>query len=105
MPDILIALMIGLLAGTIDIIPMILKKMYPFAILSTFILWLVAGIIIPFIDWGTPSWLTGALAGLMLSLPSVLIVWPRVKKMIIPMLITHVILGIGLGLMGQWLIP
>jgi hypothetical protein len=102
MPDIFIALLIGLSAALLDIIPMILKKMYPYAILSTFVLWTVLGMIIPFVSWGVEPWLTGLLIGVLASLPSVLIVWPRVKNMVAVMLITNAVLGTCIAVAAEY---
>jgi hypothetical protein len=49
MNNILIALFIGIVAGIIDVIPMLIKKIDKFASLSAFAHWVVLGLIIPFV--------------------------------------------------------
>ncbi len=61
MNEILIALLIGIVAGIIDIIPMIIQKMNKYANLSAFFHWVVLSLIIPFVAWDISHWLRGAL--------------------------------------------
>jgi len=104
MNEILIALVIGIIAGTIDIIPMIIQKMDKYANLSAFFHWLVLGLIIPFVSWDIAPWLKGLIIAEMSAVPVLLIVAPNDKKAIIPILIMSAILGIGVGLAGAYFI-
>lgn len=47
----LTALIIGIAAGIIDVVPMILQKLDKRACLSAFMQWLFLGFIIPFVQW------------------------------------------------------
>ncbi|MDN5201915.1 hypothetical protein QQ008_11090 [Fulvivirgaceae bacterium BMA10] len=100
MSDIIIALLIGTVAGIIDTTPMVIRKMYKYAILSVFVQWVVLGLIIPFVDWHIQPWLKGLIIGEIAPLPAMIMVFPRIKKMIVPMIIFHAILGIGIALAG-----
>lgn len=51
MNDIYRALLIGIIAGTIDVAPMTIQKLDKSATLSAFIHWVVLGLIIPYVDW------------------------------------------------------
>ncbi len=100
MNDILIALIIGIIAGIIDITPMIIMKLEKTANISAFIHYFVLGLIIPFVDWGIPPWITGIIIALLTAIPIMIIVFPKDKKAIIPMVLFSLILGAGIGLAG-----
>jgi len=104
MNEILIALLIGIIAGTIDVIPMIIQKMDKYANLSAFFHWLVLGLIIPFVSWDIAPWLKGLIIAEISSIPILLIVAPKDKKAIIPISIMSAVLGIGVGLAGAYFI-
>lgn len=100
MNNILIALLIGIIAGIIDITPMIIMKLEKTANISAFIHYFVLGLIIPFVDWGIPFWITGIIIALLTAIPIMIIVYPKDKKAIIPMVVFSLILGAGIGLAG-----
>jgi hypothetical protein len=100
MNDILIASIIGIIAGIIDITPMIIMKLEKTANIFAFIHYFVLGLIIPFVDWGIPSWITGIIIALLTAIPIMIIVFPKDKKAIIPMIVFSLILGVGIGLAG-----
>lgn len=100
MNDILIALIIGIIAGLIDVVPMIIMKLEKTANISAFVHYFALGLIIPFVDWGIPSWITGIIIALLSAIPIMIIVYPKDKKALIPMTVFSVILGAGIGLVG-----
>ena len=100
MNRILIALVIGIVAGIIDIIPMIIQKESKFATISAFVHWVALGIIIPFVNWGITPWLTGFIIGELSAIPVVTMVYPIDKKALIPILVMSAILGTAIGLIG-----
>ncbi len=57
-----IALLTGIIAGIIDVIPMIIQKMERMENLSAFSHWVVLGLIIPFVSWDVPAWLKGLIS-------------------------------------------
>ena len=93
-------MLIGLAAGIIDVIPMIIMKLEKSANISAFIHYFVLGLIIPFVDWNLPPWLKGSLIALLFAIPVMIIVFPKDKKGIIPIFIFSLILGAGIGLAG-----
>ena len=101
MNDILIALIIGIIAGTIDVIPMIIKKLDKLANLSAFSHWVILGLIIPFVDWNIEPWIKGLILGEISLIPILIIVYPKDKKALIPMIIFSAILGIGVAIAGS----
>ncbi len=100
MNDIFIALIIGVTAGIIDVIPMIIQKLEKSANLAAFFHWVVLGLIIPFVDWDIVPWLKGLIIGEIAIIPTLFIVFPKDKKAMIPMIIMSAILGIGVALAG-----
>ena len=100
MNDIFIALIIGIVAGIIDVIPMLIQKLNKFANLSAFTHWVVLGLIIPFVEWNIEPWLKGLIIGELAIIPVLLIVLPNDKKAIIPMIAMSALLGIGVAIAG-----
>jgi hypothetical protein len=100
MNEILIALLIGIVAGIIDVIPMIVQKTDKFANLSAFTHWVVLGLIIPFVAWNIEPWLKGLIIAEISAIPVLLIVAPKDKKAILPIVVMSAILGIGVAVAG-----
>ena len=100
MNDLLIALFIGIIAGTIDVVPMLIQKLDRVSCSSAFFHYLALGLIIPFVHWEIQPWITGLLISGLTAIPIMIIVYPKDKKAIIPITIFAVILGIGIALAG-----
>ncbi len=100
MNNFLIALFIGVVAGTIDIAPMIFQKMDKFSCISAFCHWVVLGLLIPYVNWDIQPWLKGLIVAVLTAIPIMLIVLPQDPKALIPILISSVILGAGIGIAG-----
>ena len=100
MNDFLIAIIIGLAAGLIDIIPMMIQKLDKRDTVSAFVHYFALGLIIPFVNCGISSWITGIVIAFLTSIPIMIIVYPRDKKAIIPMIVFSLILGAGIGIAG-----
>ena len=101
MNDILIALVIGIAAGIIDVTPMIIQKMDKYANLSAFAHWVVLGLIIPFVSWNIASWLKGLIIAELFAIPVLLMVAPKDKKAIIPITIMSAVLGVAVAIAGN----
>lgn len=99
-----IALTIGITAGLIDVIPMIIRKIDKFACWSAFVHWVVLGTIIPFVGWDIQPWLKGLIIGELVSLPVMILVFASDRKAVIPISIFSAILGIGCAVAGSLLI-
>ena len=100
MNNIVIALLIGFIAGLIDVIPMIIQKLDKTSCISAFIHYFVLGFIIPFVNWDLAPWIKGMIISLLMSIPVMVIVFSKDKKAILPMIIFAVILGAGIGIAG-----
>jgi hypothetical protein len=101
MNDIFIAIIIGLVAGLIDVTPMIIMKLEKVANISAFVHYFVLGLIIPFVSWNIAPWVKGTIISFLTALPVMIIVYPKDKKAIIPMIVFAIILGAGIGLAGS----
>ncbi len=100
MNELLLALGIGVIAGIVDVIPMIIQKMDKFANLSAFAHWVVLGLIIPFVSWDMEPWLKGFIIAEISAVPILLIVAPKDKKAIIPITAMSALLGIAVAWAG-----
>lgn len=100
MNNFLIAIIIGLVAGLIDVTPMIIMKLEKAANISAFVHYFVLGLIIPFVGWDIAPWIKGIIISVLSALPVMIIVYPKDKKAIIPMIVFSLILGAGIGIAG-----
>lgn len=104
MKDIIITIVIGFIAGVIDILPMIRMKQDKNSIASAFAFYFI----VPFIIYstnlfGTIWWLKGAVITLALAVPIILIVIKTEKKAIFPMMINAIVLGTLIGIAGHFI--
>jgi hypothetical protein len=98
MNEILIAIIIGLVAGLIDVSPMIIMRLDKVANISAFVHYFVLGLIIPFVSWDIVPWIKEILISVLSALPIMIIVYPNDKKALIPMILFSLILGAGIGI-------
>jgi len=99
----ILSILIGLAAGIIDIIPMVIKKLDKRACISAFLQYLFLGIIIvnidlPYIAW----WLEGGIISLAFTLPIVLLVSKEDKKSVPIIIANSIILGTLIGVAGHF---
>jgi hypothetical protein len=104
MDTLLLSVIIGIVAGIIDIIPMVLQKLEKQATISAFLQYFFVSIIIvnidlPHIVW----WLQGGLISVALSLPVVVIVSMNDKKAVPIIVGIAAILGTLIGMAGHFL--
>lgn len=93
----ILGIVLGMAAGIIDVIPMIIQKLTWDANLSAFSMWVVTGFIISAIDLKLNSFLKGILVAFMVLLPTgVLIGWNEPLSLI-PVITMTIILGGSLG--------
>jgi len=97
MKKIVFALATGVIAGGVDILPMVLNKMDWYSTSSAFVHWIALGIIIPYVSWKIVPWAKGVVIAVITSLPIMLIVAKEDVTAIAPMLIFSVVLGALLG--------
>lgn len=102
MKIIMLTLLVGLVAGLFDCLPMIKMKMDKHSILSAFTFYFIMPFIIfnlnlPIIPW----WIKGGLIALLLALPVMIIVVKEDKKAIVPMIINAIVIGTLISVAGQ----
>jgi hypothetical protein len=104
MNNLLIALSIGICAGIVDVIPMIIQKLNKTANLSAFLHWVVLGLIIPFVDWEIEPWLKGLIIAELSGIPVMIIIGAQDRKALIPIIVMSAILGAAVGFAGAYFI-
>jgi len=97
------SILIGIIAGIIDVIPMIIQKMNIKSIVSAFLQYVFLAVIIlniklPLLPW----WIQGAFIAFAFALPIVIIVSEEDKKAIVPILVMSIILGTLISLAGHY---
>jgi hypothetical protein len=104
MSKLVITLLIGLAAATIDVLPMVLRRGGPnpaewTAIASAFTHWVVTTILISYAVMPMAPWLKGALIGALSAAP-VLITYSQSKPAsVLPILGISLVLGAAVGFM------
>jgi hypothetical protein len=100
MKNFFIALLIGLCAAIIDVVPMIIQRLDKTACISAFIQWMVLGLIIPYVNWDMQPWLKGLIIAELAALPVLVLVFAKEPKSIVPIILFSAVLGISVGLAG-----
>ncbi|MFQ3578824.1 MAG: hypothetical protein SNJ71_01625 [Bacteroidales bacterium] len=89
----LIGLIVGIIAGLIDVIPMILQKLTWDANLSAFSMWVIVGLFISSVDWKINSILKGIMVSFFTLIPCAIIIGMKEPFSLIPILVMTLILG------------
>lgn len=101
---ILLSVLIGIVVGAIDALPMILKKLPKRAIVSAFLQYLFVSVIIINIDLpNVVWWIEGGLIALMMAIPIIIIIAETDKKSAPIILANAVVLGTLIALAGHFL--
>lgn len=101
MEKLLLALFTGIIAGIIDIVPMILQKLDKYSIISAFIQWIVVTFVIIHIEFGMVGWLKGLIVAVLMSLPVIVLIMKNDAKSTVPILIMSIILGSLVGFISD----
>jgi hypothetical protein len=100
MNPVVFGLLAGVLFGLVDM-ALMLPMDFPdkkVALLGAFLSRFAIGFLTPLVNLPTPSWATGALVGLLISLPDAVI-----TKAYVPIIVTGVIGGAAIGwAAGRW---
>jgi len=94
------ALVIGAVAGLLDALPMLWQRQRPRAVLAAFLHWLALGLVIPYLRWGLAPWATGALAGVLLAVPVIVMVGEEEPGAWLPIGLSSPVLGAAVGWAG-----
>jgi hypothetical protein len=92
-------IILGMIAGIIDAIPMILQKLPTSAILSAFAMWTAAGLFISTTELPVKSILKGIIISLLMLLPTAILIAAQEPISLIPVCIMTLLLGSALGYM------
>ena len=90
-------LLIGAVAGVIDVIPMLMQKLSWDANLSAFAMWVVVGYLVSAVDLKINSVLKGILIAFLALLPTAIIIGAKEPVSLIPIGVMTLILGAGVG--------
>lgn len=93
----LTGLIVGIFAGVIDIIPMIIQNLTWDANISAFSMWVISGFITSSIDLKVHHVFKGVIVSFMLLLPTAILIGWKEPFSLLPIIIMTVILGIFLG--------
>jgi len=94
---ILLGLALGLAAGIIDLVPMLLQKLSWDANLSALSLWLVSGVLTASVEWNINPAVKGIVISLLVLLPSAVLVGAKEPLSLVPIGAMTMILGGTLG--------
>ena len=105
MKTFLLTCLVGMIAGAIDILPMIKMKLDRHSIASAFVFYFILPFVILDIAlFGLVWWLKGGVTGLAMALPIIIMVAKEDKKSAPPMLIMSAVLGTLIGIAGHFLL-
>jgi hypothetical protein len=100
------ALLIGAVAGTIDILPMIALGNTTNAIVSAFLHWVLLGFVIAYLALPVPHWAKGLIVGLAAAIPVLALVIGDEPNAVVPIVLFSALLGVGVGAAtGRWASP
>lgn len=97
MKKIRIGIFFGIIAGIIDVTPMILQILPWDANLSAFTMWVVIGFIVSVVDLKINSVLKGVLIAFLVLAPSAILIGAQEPVSLVPIAIMTLILGSGVG--------
>lgn len=105
MKTIFLTALIGVIAGVIDVLPMLKMKLDRYSIASAFVFYFF----MPFIIFNTNLfgmvwWLKGAIVTVVLAAPVIILVAKEDRKSILPMAANSVVLGTLIGAAGHFFI-
>jgi hypothetical protein len=93
----LTGILLGAVAGVLDVVPMIIQGLTWDANLSAFSMWVVVGLVLSSIGFKMPSVIKGIAVSLLILLPTAILIGWKQPISLVPILIMTVILGAGLG--------
>ena len=102
MKTFLLTAVIGIMAGLIDILPMLKMKLDKYAISSAFVFYFIMPFFIFNINlFGMAWWLKGAVLAFVSALPVMIIVAKSERKSLLPMAFMAILLGTFIGVAGH----
>ncbi len=100
----LLTLLIGIVAGVIDVLPMIKMKLDKYSCISAFVYYVIVPFIIFDINWfGDLWWLKGGVVALLMAIPVIILAAKEDKKSPVAITIMSIVLGSIIGVLGHFL--
>ncbi len=100
----LLTLLIGIIAGVIDVLPMIKMKVDKYSCISAFAYYVIVPFIIFGINWfDNLWWLRGGVVAILMAIPVIILVSKEDKKSPVAMIIMSIVLGSIIGVLGHFL--
>ncbi len=100
----LLTLLIGIVAGVIDVLPMIKMKVDKYSCISAFVYYVIVPFVIFGNNWfGNSWWLKGGVVALLMAIPVIILVAKEDKKSPVAMTIMSIVLGSIIGVLGHFL--
>ncbi len=100
----LLTLLIGIVAGVIDVLPMIKMKLDKYACISAFAYYVIAPFVIFGVNWfGDLWWLRGGVVAILMAIPVIILAAKEDKKSPVAMTIMSIVLGSIIGVLGHFL--
>jgi hypothetical protein len=97
------SLLIGAVAGLMDVVPMIVLGTTSHAIASAFLHWVLLGFVIAYVSLPVPHWVKGLILGLAAAVPVIALVLGDEPTAVIPIVVFSAFLGVGVGAAtGRW---
>ena len=93
--------MLGIVAGIIDLIPMIFQHLELNACISAFSQWVVLGVLINYIDFGIRTWIKGLIVAELSIIPILFIVSGEGVATVVPIVCMTAVLGSLVGHFGS----
>jgi hypothetical protein len=104
MDILLLSVIIGIVAGIIDIIPMIIQKLPKYSTVAAFVYFFFISIVIVNIDLPhIPWWLEGGLISFVLMIPILIHVGHTDKKPLLIIAANTIVIGTLIGVAGHFL--
>lgn len=101
MRKIKLCLGLGISAGVVDLIPMLLQNLDWYSNISAFVQWIVLGFLINYIRLPFRGWLNGFIVAVAVAIPVMILVAKNGAAAVIPIIIMSSILGSVVGWLGE----
>ena len=98
------ALLLGLAAGIIAVIPLIFQGLSWEGAISILLHWLGLGVIVTFSRMPMPNWASGSVVALLTGIPMAILAYPNDPVILAPVILFSMILGGILGYTSDRLI-
>jgi hypothetical protein len=98
MEKFLLAALVGVIAGAVDVLPMALKKVPLITLAVPFTHWIAVALLTAYVQAPVPSWAKGILVALVTTIPVLIDYSQRKPESVLPILA----ISIGLGAVVGW---